>query len=143
MSGISFSKIVDGLKCKSVKERVSVPARWVTVRRHGKAISLHRRGHRKLVTAVKCRARTVKRMVTVWVKAKRHGKFVLLKRKKLERVVLLPHLLNKGTQRIAHGSGTVVSGWLGTSNGTAVPGRAVDVMTAPDNGLGEDARGGG
>ena len=36
VSAITFGHIVDALRCKHVKERVKIPARWVTVRRHHK-----------------------------------------------------------------------------------------------------------
>lgn len=136
LSGISFSKLVDALKCRKVRERVKVAARWVTVDRHGKLVKLHRRARTKTVTVVKCHARTSKRRVTVWVKEKRHGRTVLVKRKKVERVVVPPHLLSRDVARVAHGKGTTVSGWLGTVGSVALAGRTVYVVTAPNNGLG-------
>jgi hypothetical protein len=137
LSGISFSKIVDGLRCKKMKERVKVSSRWVTIHRNHKLMRIHRRAHRKTIKVVKCRARTVKRTVVVLVKERRHGRVVLVKRKKIERVVVAPHLLNRSSERVRHGKGITVNGWLGITSGVALPGRTVDVMTAPDNGLGQ------
>jgi hypothetical protein len=135
-SAISFANIIHGLKCKRIKKRVTVPAKWVTVHRHGKPIKVHRHAHTKLVKALKCHVRIVKREVTVVVKKKRHGRTVLLKRKKVERVVLVPHLVSKPMKRVAFGKHSTVSGFLGTQDGVALPGRTVQVLTAPNNGLG-------
>jgi hypothetical protein len=40
------------------------------------------------------------------------------------------------TRRVAHGRAVNVSGWLGTSTDAALGGEAVQVLSAPDNGLG-------
>jgi hypothetical protein len=100
-------------------------------------VRVHRRAHKKTIKVVKCHPRTIKRKVVVLVKVRRHGRVVLVKRKKVERVVVAPRLLSKSAERVRHGRGTTVSGWLGTTSGIALPGRTVDVMTAPDNGLGQ------
>ncbi len=136
-SGISFANIIHGLKCKRVKERVKVAARWVTVHRHGQLVKVHRRAHTKLVKAVKCHVRIVKRTVTVVVRKTRHGRTVLVKRRKVERVALPPQVVSEPSKRVAFGKGTTVSGFVGTQDGVALPGRAVQVLTAPDNGLGQ------
>jgi hypothetical protein len=136
-SGISFSKIANSLKCKKVKERVKVAARWVTVRRHGKLVRVHRRAHTKRVKVVKCRERIAKRKVIELVRVKRHGKTVVVKRKKVEKVVVPPQVVNETAKRVRYGRGTTVSGILATTDGTALGGRTVDVLTAPNNGLGQ------
>jgi hypothetical protein len=38
-------------------------------------------------------------------------------------------------RRIAFGSATTISGWLGTSTGIALDGQTIRIFTAPDNGL--------
>jgi hypothetical protein len=139
-SGISFASIIHALKCKKVEERVRVAAKWIIVRRHGKLVSVHRRAHTKRVKVVKCHARIVKRKVTVLVKVKRHGKTVIVKRKKIEKVVLPPQVVNEPTKRLKFGKATTVSGILTTTNGTALGGRTVEVLTAPNNGLGRWAQ---
>lgn len=139
-SGISFANIIHGLKCRTVKERVKIPAKWVTVHRHGKLETIHRRAHAKRVKRLKCHARIVKRKVTVLVKVKRHGKIVFVKRTKIEKHVVPPQVVNERTKRVPFGTGTTVSGILGTPSGTtltALAGRTVDVFTAPDNQLGQ------
>jgi hypothetical protein len=118
-----------------VKEHVKVSARWVTVHRHHKLVRVHRRAHTRTIKVVKCHPRTVRRMVVVLVKERRHGKVVLVRRRKVERVVVAPHVQTKSAERVAHGRGATVSGWLGTASGVALAGRTVEVMTAPDNGL--------
>jgi len=135
VSGVSFSKIIHALKCKKVKERVYVAARWVTVHRHGKLVKVHRRARTKVVKEVRCQPRIVKRKVTVLVKEKKHGRTVLVSRKKVERVVVLPRVVGRLAKRVAFGRGATVSGYLGMANGTALAGRTVKVLTAPNNGL--------
>jgi len=39
-------------------------------------------------------------------------------------------------ERVPYGRSTSVSGWLGMSDGTALAGQTVDILTAPDNGSG-------
>jgi hypothetical protein len=136
-SGISFSNIIHSLKCRRVRERVEVAARWISVHRHGKLVRVHRPARAKVVKAVKCHARIVTRRVTVVVKEKKQGKTVLVRRRKLERVVLPPKAVSSPTKRVAYGKGATASGWLLTSSRIALPGRNVDVMTAPNNGLGQ------
>jgi hypothetical protein len=136
-SGISFANIIHGLKCRTVKERVKIPAKWVTIRRHGKLEKVHRRAHTKRVKRLKCHARIVKRKVTVLVKVKRHGKTVTVKRRRLEKVILPPRIVAEATKRVRHGRSATVHGFLATSDGVALGGRTVEVLTAPDNGLGQ------
>jgi hypothetical protein len=62
---------------------------------------------------------------------------VRVKRSKLVRVVLLPHVVSHMTRRVGHGRPSVVNGWLGRTSGVALPGQAVRILTAPDNGLGQ------
>jgi hypothetical protein len=137
VSGISFTKVVDALRCRRVRERVRVPGRWVTVRRHHKLVRVHRRGHWRVVRATRCHARTARRNQVIWKKVRRHGKTVRIKQVKVVRVILLPHVVSKPTRHVAFGHGTTVSGWLGTASGTALAGQAVRILTAPDNGLGD------
>jgi hypothetical protein len=47
-----------------------------------------------------------------------------------------PHLVSYAKRRLRYGRRTRVSGWLGTSTGTALPGRQVSVLSAPANGKG-------
>jgi hypothetical protein len=136
ISGISFNRIVDALRCSKVKQRVRVPARWVTVRRHHKRVRIKRHAHTKVVRVTRCHPRTKIERVTVRVRIRRHGKKVWVKRAKRERVVLTPRVVGSTHRRVGHGKPTTVSGWLGTYAGVALPGQPVEVYTAPDNGLG-------
>ena len=65
---------------------------------------------------------------------KRHGKVVYRTRVEHRYVVVVP---GKVKQRVRHGHATKVSGWLGLADGTALAGETVEVLTAPDNGIGE------
>jgi hypothetical protein len=134
VSGISFSKLVDGLRCRRVLERVTVPSRWVTVRWHHHLIRVRTKRRTKLLSVVRCHARTTQRERTVLVTIRRNGHRVRVRRREKVRVILLPHTDHRMTRRVAHGHATTVSGWLGTYNGTALGGQAVQVLTALDDG---------
>jgi hypothetical protein len=136
VSTISFDRLADALRCRRVTERVEVPARWVTVRRHHRSVRVLRRAHRRAVHVTQCRPRTELRKITTWVTVTRHGKRIRVKRTKVIRVTVFPYVVAAATRHIAHGHGTTVSGWLGTASGTALAGQPVTVMTAPDNGQG-------
>ena len=135
-SGIGFQRLVDALRCHKVRERVKVPAHYVYAHRHHKLVRVRKRARTKLVKATRCHARTIRRKIVVLSTVHRHGKKVLVKQTKVERVVVLPHVIEKTVRRVAYGRWTTVSGWLGTYDGTALAGQQVWVMTAPDNGQG-------
>ena len=65
---------------------------------------------------------------------RRHGKKVRVRRRKTIHVIVPPHAVLKLKKRVAFGHTTTVSGWLGTYDGTALAGQAVEVLTAPNNG---------
>jgi hypothetical protein len=137
VSGVGFARLVDPELCHRFRERVRVPPHWVTVRRHHKLARVRKRAHTKIVTATRCHARVVRRRVTVWTTVVRHRKPVRLKRHKTIRVVEPPHVVYHSTKWVRHDKATVVTGWLGLPDGTALAGQAVHVLTAPDNGLGQ------
>jgi hypothetical protein len=137
VSGIGFSKLVDPMRCHRVRERIRIPARWVTMRRHGKLVKVRRRAHTKLVSVSRCHPRIVRRKVLIWSTVTRHGKPVRVHRTKWIRVVVMPHVITRSSRRVAHGKTTTVNGWVGLLNGTALAGQTVRVLTAPDNGLGQ------
>jgi hypothetical protein len=137
VSQIGFQRVVDKLKCHRQRERVKIPARWVTVRAHHKRVRVHEPAHSRTVTVDQCHPRVVWRRETVWVKVRRHGKLVSVKRRKRVRVVLLPHTVLNASKRVAYGRGTTVSGWLGTAGGVAIGGAPVEVLTAPNDGHGQ------
>ena len=134
--GIAFTRIVDALRCRRVPERIKLPAHWVTVHRHHKPIHVRRPVHFKVVKVTRCHPRTALKQVTVWKTITRHGKKIHVKHTRIVRVVLLPHVVNQTTRRVRHGHASTVDGWLGTTNGTALSGQTVAVLTAADNGRG-------
>ncbi len=137
VSAVSFTKIVDALKCGRVRERITVPGRWVTVRRHHKLLKIHKRAHTKIVSIERCHARVAWRREKVWVKVRRHHKVVTVMRTRRVQVLLTPHTIAKTKERVAYGQGVTVSGWLGTAGGVAIGGTPVEILAAPNNGLGE------
>ena len=137
VSAIGFSKLVDALRCRHATERVTIPAHWVTVhRRRRGTIRIKERAHTQTVKVTRCHPRIVHRRIAVWVTVKDGTKRQRVKRQKTIRVVELPHVVNHDSRTVGHGRSTVVSGWLGMANGTALSGQRVVVRTAPDNGLG-------
>ena len=56
------------------------------------------------------------------------------KRVKHRKVVVPSHLKAKAEQLVGHGRATTVSGLLRLADGTALAGKTVEVLTAPDNG---------
>lgn len=130
-SAISFSRLVDALRCHTVTIKVKLRGRPRVVVRHGKHELV--RGRSRLVKhrVRRCRARTVTRKVTIIVK--HNGKPVKVTR--TARVVLLPHVVQKSLIRVRYGRATSVSGFLETINGTALAGRSVEILAAPDDGL--------
>jgi len=136
LSVVSFAKVADPLRCNLVRERVKVPAQWVTVMRHHKPVRVRRPAHTRLVQVERCHPRMVWRRVTVLVTVRRHGKAEAVKRTRWEHVALPPHVVSRSTRRVAYGQGTTVNGWLGLANGTPLAGQAVSVIAAPDNGQG-------
>jgi len=137
VSVIGFAKIVNALKCGTARKRVTIPARWVSVRRHHKLVKIRKPARTKSVTVQQCHPRIVWRREKVWVKVRRHGKLVSVRRTKRVRVPLLPHTIMKTKKRVAYGRGTLVSGWLGTAGGVGVGGVPVEILAAPNDGQGQ------
>jgi hypothetical protein len=126
-AALSFgSRIRDALQCRRVKERVRVPARWVTVRRHGKRVKVKRRAHTKVEKVMRCHPRVVR----VRVRVKVRGRLVW----RWERRIRLPHTVQLSTRRERYGARAKVVGWLGTTGGVALAGQTVRIVTAPNNG---------
>lgn len=125
ISGISLgSRLLDALRCHRTEVRVGVPARWVTVRRHGKPIHVHRRAHSRIERAVRCHPRVVIRKVRGPRGTRR------------ERIALLPHTVQLSHERIRLGQTAGVGGWVGLPDGTALANVPVLVVSAIDNGHG-------
>jgi hypothetical protein len=133
---IGFHRVIDKLRCRRARVRVRVPGRWVTIHRHHKRIRIHKRPRTKLERVTRCHPRTALKRVVVLSTSHRDGHTITVKHVETIRVVLLPHVVSFTERRVAHGAGTTVSGWLGTSTGTALGGQRVIVRTAADNQLG-------
>ena len=122
VSSVSFSRVVDALRCARKRERIHVPAHWVTAHYHGHKVRVKLPAQTRTVTVVHCHPRIVRRRVRI------HG------HTRIKIVVLLPHTVRDSSKRIRHGAATSVSGWVGTTQGNALGGVPVRVLTAPDNG---------
>src|ERR1035438_7113499 len=128
VSALSFgSRIINALECGRAKERVNVPAKWGTVRRNSKPVKVKRRAHTKVVNVVRCHPRVV--LVRVRVKIKGHWRWEHKKQ------VRPPRTIQLSTKRTRHGATAKIVGWLGTSDGVALAGQTVRILTAPNNGL--------
>ncbi len=76
-----------------------------------------------------------------WITVRRHGKRVRVKTRahvRTERVLRCHprRVVGRASRVVGFGRGTTVDGYLGTTTGVALAGRAVRVLTAPDNGSG-------
>jgi hypothetical protein len=122
VSTVSFARVVDALRCKSGRERVRIPAHWVTATYHGHPVRIHIPAQIRTIKVVHCHPRIVRRRVRV------NGHW------RAERAVVLPHAVLRTTRRVRRGAATTVGGWLGTTDGNALGGQTVQVLTAPNNG---------
>lgn len=121
VSTASFSAL-KGLQCSRVRTRERIRAHWVTIRKHGKLVSVRRRARIVVRRVVRCHARVVvKRICHVGHCIK-------------QRIVVPPYTAQESTDRVRFGKGATVSGWLGTPSGYPLSGQQVQIMTAPDNG---------
>jgi len=121
--GASFAHIADALRCHKARERVRIPAHWVTGHHHGRPVKVKLPAQTRTIKVVRCHPHIVRRRIRV-----RGGWRTV-------RVPVPPHVVTKMTRRIAFGARTTVSGWLGTATGTALGGQTVRIMTAANNGL--------
>jgi len=135
VEAITFSKVADALKCRTVAKRVRVLGKARTIKLHGHKVQVRR--YRTVKRHVRrCKARVVKRRVLVALKhhgkvVRRHGRIVRVRR--TERVVVLPHRVHRTSRHVRHGRGTTVSGVLLLSDGTPLAGQAVTVLGAANN----------
>jgi hypothetical protein len=135
VEAITFSKLADALKCRTVVKRVRVLGKPRTIRLHGHRVQVRR--YRTVKRHIRhCKTRTVKRRV--FVELKRHGKVVrkdgkVVRVRRTERVVLLPHRIHRTLRHVRHGRGTTVSGVLLLSDGTPIAGQAVTILGAANN----------
>jgi len=121
---LSFSRLVNALRCHRVTVRVSRPGRVVLVHRRHKVIAIHRRAHSRLERVERCRPRVVLRRVTTVVTVRRHHHhLVKVKRTRTVRVVLVPRVVGARVKRVSYGHATTVGGWLGTTAGTGLGGQ--------------------
>jgi len=121
-STVSFERTVDAMRCSRVRERVRIPAHWVTAYSHGQAVQVKLRAQTRIVKVTRCHPRVIVRRVRV------DGRW------KTVRTVQLPHEALVTTKHVRSGQGATVSGWLGTSNGDALSNRSITVLTAPGDG---------
>jgi hypothetical protein len=123
VSTVSFARVADALRCRSTHERVRVPARWVTAYHGGHRIKVKLPAESRVIKVVHCHPRVIRRRIRV------HGHWRAI------RAVVLPHEVLLRTKRVRPGAATTVSGWLGTTDGNALGGQPVRLLTAPDDGV--------
>ena len=95
------------------------------VRRHGRLVRVKRGGHLKTITVVKLVQHCTNRRVRI----ARH-------RWRIRHTCKTPRLRLTTTQRVASGREVTIHGLLTTAQGIPLAGVPVQIMTAPDNGLG-------
>jgi len=127
VASVSFSRIVDALRCRHVQEVVKIPARWVVGRAHGRPVRVRLPSQSRRVGVVRCHARYVRRRVRV--NGHPHE----------QRIVVLPHRVQDSSRYVRYGRAVTVRGWLGTTSGQALGGQDLQILTAPDDGSGHYA----
>ena len=137
IEGITFSHLADALKCRTERRTVAIRGRRYVIHRHGRRIVVYSRTRHVKRVVRRCHARTVRRKVLVALR--RHGKVVrrhghVVRVRRVKRVVVLPHRVDRTKRRIRHGRGTTVSGFLGLSDGTALGGQTVTILGAANDG---------
>ncbi|MFL5822055.1 MAG: hypothetical protein ACJ764_01280, partial [Solirubrobacteraceae bacterium] len=99
VSTVSFVKVKGALRCHRQRERVRIPAHWVTAYHHGHPVRIRLRAQTRRIRVVRCHLRVVHRRV--W----RHGHWVR------RRIVLLPHRVSVRHLHVHFGRGATISGW--------------------------------
>lgn len=122
VSTISFTGVVDALRCRAVHERVRIPSHWVTAIYHGHPVRTELPAETRTIRVVRCHPRVIRRRVRV----DGHWRTV--------REVVLPRAVLRSTRRVRPGLSATVSGWLGTAGGNALANQPVQILAAPDNG---------
>ncbi len=122
VSTVSFAHLANVLHCSKITKKVQVPGRWTVEQVHGHKVRVRIPAQTRTIKVTRCHPRVVKKRVKIG------GRWVI------KRIVLLPKTVQRSTKRIKFGKTATISGWLGTSDGTAIPGQRVDVLTAADNG---------
>ena len=126
VSDASFQVIKDPLRATVARERVRVGWHWAKSRRHGRMVRVKRGGHWKTVRVVRWRERCTRKRVKVGPHHAREKK-----------VCAKPRVVLKTRERVAFGNAVTVHGLLRTGQGVPVPGAAVQILAAPNNGLDE------
>jgi hypothetical protein len=121
VSTLTFDRIGSALRCARQHRREQVPGRWSVQRRNGHTERVWTPPSTRTVTVVHCHLRVVHRTV------RRNGRWVTTTTLKL------PRHVSRGRMKVPFGRPTMVSGWLGTPEGTALGGQRVRVLTAVDN----------
>ena len=127
VSTVSFARVADALRCRTARERVSIPAHWVSGSSHGHRVRVRLPAETRTVKVQRCHPRVV------LVRHRSHG------RTRVQRILLLPHTVQQSAEHVGYGRSTAVSGWLGTAQGDALAGQTVEVIAAPDDGVGHFA----
>jgi len=122
VSTVSFAHIADALRCRNARERVSIPARWVTGTSRGHRVRVLLPAEVRTVKVQRCHPRVV------LLHHRAHGS--------TQRIVLLPHAVQRNGERVGFGKTTSVSGWLGTAQGDVLAGQSVEILAAPDDAQG-------
>ena len=125
VSTVSFARVINALRCTHTRERVKIPARWVTGTYNGAPVRVRVPAQTRTVTVVHCHPVIVRR------KVRDHGRW------QVRRIVLLPRTVRISSESVAHGAAATISGWLGSVAGNALANRPVLIQTAPDDGVGD------
>jgi hypothetical protein len=133
----SFAKVLDRRVCRTVREKVRVPAGWHTIRWHHHKIRAKLPAHTARRNVRLCRERLEHRRIVVYRTVRRRHHRVRVKRHRTVRVPVAPHVIHKGVRTVGFGHATHLSGQLVTNRGRAIAHATVTIMAAPRNGNGD------
>jgi hypothetical protein len=125
-SYVGFGKIVNPLKVKKIRKRVLVGWHWKTVGRHGHKVRMKVGGHHKTITVIK----RVEKCTHKRVKVGKH-------RWRVTTACHPPRIKLLRTKRVGFGRAVTIGGIAATTQGIPLANQPVEILTAPDNGLGE------
>ena len=125
-SNVSFKNIVNPAQPRVVRERVRVGWHWAKIRRHGRLVRVKRGGHFKTIKVVKI-VKHCTEQAQCGSPATAGGYGATCK---------IPKLHLKRTDRVRFGHKVTIHGLLTTAQGIPLAGVPVQIMAAPDNGLG-------
>jgi hypothetical protein len=122
VSDVSFTQLQTPTVCRSVRQRVLVGWRWVSLRVNGRLVLVKRGGRVRTITVTRCRKKcTSKRVV---VRGRSH----------VVSTCAEPKIVVRSSLRVPFGRAVPIHGLLMTAQGIPLAGQDVRILAAADDG---------